>query len=1273
MNKQATRRRSPWDGGVRPYHYVPPSPKFLDEDLRPAWKAPEENFFRRLGTGALARDLSGVAGGILPFRTPRQMISESIAGVDSTEEFTPEDGFNPEEYLGIVTDEATLRILQRAGFDKEYLTINAVSRAEVDRRIYLAKIQAYNDQANNEYYKNSYVADYAASTLGFVFDVTADPTVAPTILFTGGLFTGVGRTTAALGAMTEGALVSGLTAEQQENYAAAITGNDRLDPEGFQTGPVIVGGLMGGSIGAVLGGSIGRAGYDGVEAAVTRDLMDQLPDEVRPRGEILNRVVRIDRFAEAALDDKAIEALRALGSRSQVVRDNIDALTDITRYGDPEFGPADVYLWIKATNPDSATLRRVLNDLDTEDNVRLFSNNDLRKQMKGSRRVWNDKTAKIQAKIEEADALASSGTRDASLAETRLRIEIEQLDDELGLSPFTDTKPPSSSPIERMRDNAKFSGLSKDARKSIMGFLGLDVIGRLGTGAREFITKQSEPVIMQLAMMVDTAGAGFVSDFADPARQAAMFTVRGVRTVANAKMRGFGKAVRNAQKQDSVPTKWELNKALKDNTRFDSPLKNAVLDEYKKVLDYTAEILTRNGKSVQGLYIPGGIQASVVLKNRRFWESELSSAFMRRWENNADIHMGVARRAGIFDGVTEDGTLMFSKTKVAQLDDAERAAYRAAMREEFDEMARNSIKAGLGENALVDLENTGVYQVRRGGSGNPVRTYRQGFDADILTDPRLREMFDEDASQFMSTYGQNTLARELFDRKIKDAYGDQYTFDALLDEARAVLERTDKNKNPEKLLDKIKEKYNWAWGAPTPNEVDVKWTKFAVDAGARTARAAYSGAWGVASGLSELPRAIIQAGGYSPRLWGETVHDLFRSVFSSKYRNDLLYGLGQTFGDMSTQFRRSTFDLEVAAGAGIEMGVGKKFGAIFRQWKDVVSGRTEDVYGMGYSLFQERVLATADAAGQVGVTAGGLGYVTEIAASITANAMMRNLGRNTAKLRRASELLSKADTTDIKTFKALAKQAGMGSEWRMLAALNRNGMLKSGVLDVLEEATKDGVVDIGRLQNATMVNNPAADEALSSLVQYMDDRLLEFVPSPTAFTTNTHMGTFANLANMFLSFPRAFYARNGYGSTSSNGQYLVALGVFTMGETLYSAWREFAYRGKSVDSLIEEWSENPEAKAIQSFSRVPLFGPYGSALGGLAAELLAVKNPAGNMGGSIPTQTLKRLQRDLVKLARGDADMKTAANLSKFTGLGGNALIWTALSGLDLNPYSEDN
>ena len=182
-----------------------------------------------------------------------------------------------------------------------------------------------------------------------------------------------------------------------------------------------------------------------------------------------------------------------------------------------------------------------------------------------------------------------------------------------------------------------------------------------------------------------------MSDFADPARQAAMFTVRGVRTIANSKMRGFGKAVRNAQKQGSVPTKWELNKALKDNTRFDDELKNAVLDEYKKVLDYTAEILTRNGKAIQDLYIPGGIQASVVLKNRRFWESELSSAFMRKWENNADIHMGVAKRAGIFDGVAEDGTLMFSKIKVAELDDAERAAYKAAMREEFDEMARNSI------------------------------------------------------------------------------------------------------------------------------------------------------------------------------------------------------------------------------------------------------------------------------------------------------------------------------------------------------------------------------------------------------------------------------------------------------------------------------------------------------------------------------------------------------------------------------------------------------
>ena len=181
-----------------------------------------------------------------------------------------------------------------------------------------------------------------------------------------------------------------------------------------------------------------------------------------------------------------------------------------------------------------------------------------------------------------------------------------------------------------MRNNAEAGGLSKDARKSVLGFLGLDVLGRVGTGAREFITKQSEPVILQLAMMVDTAGAGFVSDFADPSRQAAMFTVRGVRTIANSKMRGFGKAVRDAQKQGSVPTKWELNKALKDGTRFDDELKNAVLDEYKKVLDYTAEILTRNGKTVQDLYIPGGIQASVVLKNRRFWESELSSAFMRK-------------------------------------------------------------------------------------------------------------------------------------------------------------------------------------------------------------------------------------------------------------------------------------------------------------------------------------------------------------------------------------------------------------------------------------------------------------------------------------------------------------------------------------------------------------------------------------------------------------------------------------------------------------------
>ena len=96
-------------------------------------------------------------------------------------------------------------------------------------------------------------------------------------------------------------------------------------------------------------------------------------------------------------------------------------------------------------------------------------------------------------------------------------------------------------------------------------------------------------------------------------------------------------------------------------------------------------------------------------------------------------------------------------------------------------------------------------------------------------------------------------------------------------------------------------------------------------------------------------------------------------------------------------------------------------------------------------------------------------------------------------------------------------------------------------------------------------------------------------------TTNTGPATTGNiLLNFFMSFPRAWYARNIEATARGDNEQLMYLGMYYILEGVHRGTRDVIYKEKTFDDVLDEWNKDPGGKAMDTLVGIPFLGASGT-------------------------------------------------------------------------------
>jgi hypothetical protein len=1294
---------------------VPPkSPRLLpprfDTYGKPTFKTPNDNWFIRVANMSAARDLRGQSSLL---GSPRGAYNRYRQGTEEVPT-TVDPSFDIKEALASLS-EAEIAIYENNGVTLDDLTRGIGSRTAFDIRLRnlatLIRLEQSDSQVERNWFGN--VVNFLGTS---VLDITSDPATIPLAFATGGVATGIMRGAAGVGTRTtfavlgagEGAAAGVRSVSQQAEQMAELTG-DLSYLEGNE-GSMAMGGLFGaafgGSIGAVLGKNVMKMDPD-FRAAASRDLVDNATGAdvtLGPRGTWDPEALKY-----ATNEDIATVAIRRLAKNDSDVNEKLPDLLDPDTRVDAGVSAQDLFVWLKSGKRTAGqitdSLRKRKPDADDPierveglvtrlDDEGASTMDDILDVMQGE--AWGADRARDS--FRQAVRADDGSILDAAKREMKTD---EVVPENFGFDDLTPGPEGAARAVDLMERNASDGvvAMTKQQIYQTLDNLGIgkavDFLGRGGTGAFEAFSStmgKRFPVLAQLASMVDPAGQTMVGDLVDRTGRRAVFSMTGTRQFAMALAEPVVMLMReNAKHLKTNPLTMRALRANRiSGESFNDPIHEEIASQIYKIWDRVGLSIKATGGSTEVKYVPGGINTMVVGRDPIKWSRRLSDIWQYKWagdfarESGDDINVGLASRT-IASIDSETGKLVFDDGRVAKtlddLTDSQFEKYKAGAKAYFDQEANDAIRRALGQEVTEAVDEAGTRTKVRGGRRIDHRQAR-GFDNETLLHPELAEMFEENPSAFMATYAQSQMAEFFFDEALSKAYGKNVRFENLLMEMRQRLTQGLSKEEADlvsKILKKVEEKKNWAAGrSQIPNEVEHRLMQATVGAGVRTARSLYSGAWGMASGLNELPRAIFMASGRDPGTTGQSLLRLFKSI-KGKNRRDLMNGLGYTLSTMGVSFRKMHLAGDMMTGE-LRLGLAERVGGAWKDFSRIVSGQVRDAYGQSLGRTGDSILGGLDAFAEMGQSFGGLQYVTDIACSVQVNSLMGWLTRNAGKLDTLSTLLSQQKgQVDEKLFKQLCREAKLGGEWRLAAKANKVGILDGKSLGIVQGGKKNkfGFVDLEELRRVILNSEDAAgaEKAYIGINEFIREGLQEAAPAPTAFTTNTSSSLVWNLVDLFSSFPRAFYARNGPNSSATTPQYLASLGIFFMGETAYASWRKLTYGGESFDTVLGEWEENPADMALNSISRIPLMGVASGPVGQLTRLITGggsgrVPNIVGSSPGTRATQDLMTM---LWSLRDGDLSPKEQGTALKASGVGGAWWIWSALAGADLTPTKKDN
>lgn len=805
-------------------------------------------------------------------------------------------------------------------------------------------------------------------------------------------------------------------------------------------------------------------------------------------------------------------------------------------------------------------------------------------------------------------------------------------------------------------------------------------MGVAGTGAQSTILS-GMPIVNMLARLIDTGGIRVVDDLGK--KGAVMFSATEFSRQAKAWVEPFILLVKKHEK--AVKSRPQIMNDLRthrlNGTRFADDVEyskelNELLHEWNRILDRTGEVLKEAGLITikdGERYIPGGIHVPTLLADKDKWIGLLAKKFSENVRKSDRVNGKVAKAAGI-DAEAGSNVLLLSES--------DKALYFSHIDKTMEEQARESLLRAVG----------GVDDDLSHGTRGVDRTERQRFGTDILTDSELAPLFEHNLAAWMDTYARRTMTPGLFNRQLAQRFGTTLNFDDLVDAWYKKFRHTVDNPDDLKVIaENLKQKHRWVMGTmaeDSSDRIQNALPRYLAELGTRLTRAAFSPAWGIPVGTMELPAAVLQQGGSSPIQIGRNLVTLMKGMRSHRNRLDMFEALGIVTDHMRVNFRYLNSYGDGVTGA-ISLGFVDRFAGHWRHFKDVWSGNIYRPYGSAYGNAANRVLAGVDALGAAGQQLGGMEMATELVIAVTAQAQLQWLRRNFTKMGRMVDLLekhgdalSKMDPKERSAaFKHLVKEAGFGGDHRLVAELNGAGLLRRDVYDTMAASMKEsgGVVDLRALAQRSVGGDEAASTAHQGLGQYIGNRIQEASPVSTAMTTNTAPPSVGNiLFNFFMTFPRAWYARNIQASARSDNEQLMYLGTYYVMETVHRGLRDIVYKDKNLDDVVKEWEDDPAGKATDTLAGVPFLGAMGPVVNSAVGAINEGGSSTNVLGSnSIVNQTygkwLKSIHTVKNAITEGSISSKDAADGVRLFSVTGAWWQWATLKGVGWSPYESGN
>ena len=824
-------------------------------------------------------------------------------------------------------------------------------------------------------------------------------------------------------------------------------------------------------------------------------------------------------------------------------------------------------------------------------------------------------------------------------------------------------------------------------------------MGLGGTGMPKLLYNKLS-ILNMLGRMVDGGGTISVDDLSSAVGRAlpsAIESKRQALAFAEPFIRSVLKHNQRIKKQTGLM--HAMRKHRMNGTKFGDEALDEILVEFNKMLDSFGDIMEKAGliKPKSGSkYIPGGVNTEILVKDVDGWTQKLTQVLRRRWDpsKNSSINWKAAVHSKLATK-TDDGSYSLNPeywlpdvesgrgVNFNSLNEKGREIYLRNLDEALEVQSHSALKNSLGANSL-EVTERGTHITYKSKAVD--RTAPQGFDAEIIIADELAELFDADLATFAANYAENTGGMGIFRSNLKTAYGEDVEFEHLV--KQVIASATSKNLADAKVIEDagqlIIEKYLWTFNRASSANTDgasIPWATFLAQAATRTTRAALSPAWGIPVGTMELPAAILQAGGSNPIELARSIGVVLKSIGNAKYRRDLMEGLGIVTNHMRQQFRM--MHLHGAAATGnVRTGFAEKFAGHWTDWYKIAKGDTARPFGQDYGRVGNSTLGFIDALAASAQQMGGMELATELTVAVTAHANIRFLSRNMNKLQKLAQLvddaaprLSAATGNDqIKIWKQLVKEAGMGGDHRVAFQLNSAGLLNKETLISLREGIKHGDLDMRYLMSRAMDGDEASVAAHRGVGQFIGNRIQEASPSPTAMTTYTGPPTTANiLFNFFASFPRAWYARNINATSRTGVEYTAYLGMYYVGEVLHRTIRRMVYEGDSIEDVIQEYEDNPNKVVQMALGGVPSLGAGTMAVSGLVDTFASGGRTPNLLGSSVASsvteRTIRNMAGSLKNIRAGEPITgKQQSQLIRMSGVGGAWWIWAGLSGLDMNP-----